>query len=51
MAFALVADLGRRHPAGAGVDVRRAVFLTRVVQVAGLGSIQTVVLLCRCRFN
>lgn len=45
VAFALVADLRGRHPAGAGVDVSRAVFLTCVIQVAGLGRAQTVVLL------
>lgn len=44
VAFTLVADLRGRHPAGAGVDVRRAVFLTRVVQVARFGGVQAVVL-------
>lgn len=49
--FALVADLRGRHPAGAGVDVSRAVLLTSVIQVTGLGSVQTVVFLRRCRFH
>ena len=49
MALALVADLGHRHAAGAGVDVRRAVTLARVVQIAGLGRTQAAVLLGRGR--
>lgn len=51
MALALVAHLRSRHPAGARVDVRRAVLLTRVVQVTGLGGVQAVVLLCRSRLD
>lgn len=51
MTLALVADLGGRHPAGAGVDVGGAVLLTRVVQVAGLGGVQTVVLLREGRLD
>lgn len=51
MALALVAHLRSRHPAGARVDVRRAVLLTRVVQVTGLGGVQAVVLLCRGRLD
>lgn len=48
MAFAFVADLGGRHPAGAGVDVSRAVFLARVVQVARFGGVQAVVFFGGC---
>ena len=44
VALPLVADLGAGHAAGAGADVRRAVLLTRVVQVAGLRRVQAVVL-------
>ena len=44
MALPLVADFGGGHAAGAGADVGRAVLLARVVQVAGLGSVQAVVL-------
>lgn len=51
MAFALVADLRGRHPAGARVDVSRAVLLARVIQVARLGCIQAVVLFGGCRFS
>lgn len=51
VAFALVADFRSRYPAGARVDVRRAVLLTRVIQVTGFGSIQTVVLLCGWRLS
>ena len=51
VALALVADLGGRHPAGARVDVSRAVLLTRVIQVTGLGGVQTVVLLRGCRLS
>lgn len=48
MAFAFVADLRGRHPAGAGVDVSRAVFLAGVVQVARLGGVQAVVFFGGC---
>lgn len=48
VAFAFVADLGGRHPAGAGVDVRRAVLLARVVQVARFGGVQAVVFFGGC---
>lgn len=51
VALALVADLGDGDAAGAGVDVGRAVLLARVVEVAGLGRVQAVVLLCRRRFG
>lgn len=44
VALPLVADFGRGDAAGAGADVGRAVLLARVVQVAGLGGVQTVVL-------
>ena len=44
VALPLVADLGGRHAAGAGADVGGTVLLTRVVQVAGLGGVQAVVL-------
>lgn len=51
VALALVADLGGGDPASAGADVGRAVLLTRVVQVAGLGCVQAVVVLGKCRFT
>lgn len=44
MTLPLVADLGGGDAAGARADVGRAVLLTRVVQVARLGRVQTVVL-------
>lgn len=44
MALPLVADFGGGDAAGAGADIGRAVFLARVVEVAGLGSCQAVVL-------
>lgn len=44
VALTLVANLRSGDAAGAGTDVGRAVLLTRVVQVAGLGRVQTVVL-------
>jgi len=44
VALPLVAHLGAGDPAGARADVGRAVLLTRVVQVAGLGRVQTAVL-------
>lgn len=44
VALPLVADFGGGDAAGAGADVGRAVLLTRVVQIAGLGSVQAVVL-------
>lgn len=44
VALPLVADFGRGDAAGAGADVGRAVLLARVVQVAGLGGVQAVVL-------
>lgn len=51
VALPLVADLGGGHAAGAGADVGRAVLLARVVQVAGLGGVQAVVLLGGRRFS
>lgn len=48
VAFAFVADLRGRHPAGAGVDVSRAVFLARVIQVARFGGVQAVVFFGGC---
>lgn len=51
VALAFVAHLRGGNPAGAGVDVSRAVLLTRVVQVTRLGSVQAVVLLCGRRFS
>lgn len=51
VALALVADLGDRDAAGAGVDVGRAILLARVVEVAGFGGVQAVVLLGGCRFR
>lgn len=44
VAFPLVADFSGGDAAGAGADVGRAVLLTRVVQVAGLGGVQAVIL-------
>ena len=43
VALPLVADFGGGDASGAGADVGRAVLLTRVIQVAGFGSIQTVI--------
>lgn len=43
VALPLVADFGGGDAAGAGADVGRAILLTRVIQVAGFGSIQTVI--------
>lgn len=51
VALALVADLGDGDAAGARVDVGRAVLLARVVEVAGLGGVQAVVLLGGRRFR
>lgn len=51
MALALVADLRDGDAAGAGVDVGRAVLLARVVEVAGFGGVQAVVLLGGRRFR
>lgn len=51
MALALVADFGDGNTAGAGVDVGRAILLACVVQVAGFGGIQAVVLLGGRRFR
>lgn len=51
VAFALVADLRGRHPAGARVDVGRAVFLACIIQVACFGGVQAVVLFGGCRFS
>lgn len=51
MAFAFVADLRRGHPAGARVDVGRAVFLARIIQVARFGGAQAVVLFGGGRFS
>lgn len=47
----LVADFGGGDAAGARADVGRAILLTRVVQVAGLGGGQAVVLSGHCRFT
>lgn len=49
--LALVAHLSGGDPAGAWADVGRAVFLTRVVQIAGLGCIQAVVVLAKGCFT
>lgn len=51
VALPLVAGLGGGDAAGAGADVGRAVLLARVIQVAGLGGIQTVILSGHCRFT
>lgn len=51
VALPLVADFGCGDAAGAGADVGRAVLLTRVIQVAGLSGIETVVLSGYCRFT
>lgn len=48
VALPLVADFSGGDAAGAGADVGRAVLLARVVQVAGLGGIQTVILSGHC---
>ncbi len=50
VALPLVADFSGGDAAGAGADVGRAILLTRVIQVAGLGSVQTVILSGHCRF-
>lgn len=44
VALPLVANFGGGDAAGARADVGRAVLLARVVQVAGLGRVQAVVL-------
>lgn len=49
--LALVAHLSGGDPVGAWADVGRAVFLTRVVQVASLGCIQAVVVLAKGSFT
>lgn len=51
VALPLVADFSSGDAAGAGTDVGWAVLLTRVIQVAGLGSIQTVILSGHCRLT
>lgn len=51
VALPLVADFSGGDAAGAGADVGRAVLLTRVIQVAGLGSVQTVILSGHCRLT
>lgn len=51
VALPLVADFGGGDAAGAGADVGRAVLLTRVIQVTGLGGVQAVVLLRGCRLS
>lgn len=51
MALPLVADFCGGDAAGAGADVGRAVLLTRVIQVAGFGSIQTIILSGYCRLT
>lgn len=48
VAFAFVADLRGRHPAGAGVDVSRAIFLARIIEVACFGGVQAVVFFGGC---
>lgn len=49
--LALVAHLSGGDSAGAWADVGRAVFLTRVVQVAGFGCVQAVVVLANGCFT
>lgn len=51
VALPLVADFSGGDAAGAGADVGRAVLLTRVVQVAGLGCVQAVVFSGHCRLT
>lgn len=51
VALAFVADLRGRHPAGARVDVSRAVLLACIIQVARFGGAQAVVLFGGCRFR
>lgn len=51
LAFAFVAHFSGGDSAGAGADVRRAVLLTRVVQVAGFGGVQAVVVLRKGRLT
>lgn len=48
VAFAFVADLRGRDPAGAGVDVSRAIFLARIIEVACFGGVQAVVFFGGC---
>lgn len=48
VALPLVADFSSGNAAGARADVGRAVLLTCVIQVAGLGSIQAVILSGHC---
>lgn len=48
VALPLVADFGGGNATSAGADVCRAVLLARVVQVAGLSSVQTVILSGHC---
>lgn len=48
VALPLVAGFSSGDAAGAGADVGRAVLLARVIQVAGLGSIQAVILSGHC---
>lgn len=48
VALPLVADFGGGDATGARADVGRAVLLTGVVQVAGLGGVQAVVLSGHC---
>ena len=50
MALPLVAYFCGGDSGGAGADVGRAVLLTRVVQVAGFGGIQAVILSGHRRF-
>ena len=51
VALPLVAHLGAGHTASARADVGRAVLLARVVEVAGLGCVQAVVLSGHCRLT
>lgn len=48
VALPLVAGFSSGDAAGAGADVGRAVLLARVIQVAGLGSIQAAILSGHC---
>lgn len=51
VALPLVADFSGGDAAGAGADVGRAILLTCVIQVAGFGSVQAVILSGHCRLT
>lgn len=51
VALPLVADFSCRDAAGAGADIRRAILLARVIEVAGLCSVQAVILSDHCRLT